>query len=62
MGVFTRVEWDALELLKLLNGKGVNYEPVIRGTSRVIITTQDKPGHCTRWPSWRSKVQGWVGF
>ena len=27
MGVFTRVEWDALELLKLLNGKGVNYEP-----------------------------------
>lgn len=61
MGVFTRVEWDALELLKLLNGKGVNYEPVIRGTSRVIITTQDVAGalHPLAFVAVKKSKAGW---
>ena len=57
MGVFARVEWDALELLKLLNGKGVNYEPVIRGTSRIVITTQDVAGALSTLPD---AAQAWA--
>ena len=57
MGVFARVEWDALELLKLLNGKGINYEPVIRGTSRIIITTHDVAGALSTLPD---AAQAWA--
>ena len=57
MGVFTRVEWDALELLKLLNGRGINYEPVIRGTGRIVITTQDVAGALSTLPP---AAQAWA--